>query len=90
MARQTIRLLKEHVRMTLKNIWLEVSRKLLEVVIAIDNFRQQSQRVCSMLYEFWCANLSLYKAAEQEQCIVRNAVTTGNIIHFDEKEAKNE
>ena len=86
--RQTIRLLKEHVRDDAEKYLIRgIEEAIRDKTSLQDNFRQQSQRVCSMLYEFFGApNLSLYKAAEQGAVyIVRNAVTTGNIIHFDEK-----
>ena len=86
--RQTIRLLKEHVRDDAEKYLVRgIEEAIRDKTSLQDNFRQQSQRVCSMLYEFFGApNLSLYKAAEQGAVyIVRNAVTTGNIICFDEK-----
>ena len=86
--RQTIKLLKELVRDDAEKYLIRgIEQAIRDKTSLQDNFGEQAQRVCSMLYDFFGApNLSLYKAAEQGAVyIVRNAVTTGNIIQFDEK-----
>ena len=86
--RQTIKMLKEYIQEHAEEYLIEGIEDAISKKTSLqENFKEQTQSVCSLLYNmFGAPNLSLYIAVEQGAVyIVRNAITTGNIIIMDEK-----